>query len=369
MPQAAPYGSWTSPLAAERAVAAGIGLGDVSFDGDSRALAGIAACREGPQRDHAAQCRRHAAGTDCSTMECAQPRARIRWPCLPDARRRAVLQPLRRPAPVPRGRGPGATADHASGRTSLCRPVRRCKARFAVGRARGPSRRRRAAQHARRAAGPGRRRRRSRRRRGSRLLRCAAPEPRRHATRLAVLEPPRHALGRLRAVAGRGGRGRPPARRTAPGRQPRRGGAAAAVVARRAAAFHQRPQWLVEPVPLGPGRRRGAVPDGSRVRPADVELRPGHLWLQFAAPAGVQLRARRGVAAGGAGHGDLGPAHAGHPLQQHRQPGGVGGSRAVHRRIAAAGRIGVPAASGRRPHRDTAPRQRAGRRPRLQLGA
>ena len=35
MPQAAPYGSWTSPLSAERAVAAGIGLGDVSFDNGS----------------------------------------------------------------------------------------------------------------------------------------------------------------------------------------------------------------------------------------------------------------------------------------------------------------------------------------------
>jgi dipeptidyl aminopeptidase/acylaminoacyl peptidase len=35
MPQTAPYGSWKSPLSAERAVAAGIGLGDVSFDGDS----------------------------------------------------------------------------------------------------------------------------------------------------------------------------------------------------------------------------------------------------------------------------------------------------------------------------------------------
>jgi dipeptidyl aminopeptidase/acylaminoacyl peptidase len=35
MPQTAPYGSWTSPLSAERAVAAGIGLGDVSFDGGS----------------------------------------------------------------------------------------------------------------------------------------------------------------------------------------------------------------------------------------------------------------------------------------------------------------------------------------------
>ncbi len=35
MPQLAPYGSWKSPLSAERAVAAGIGLGDVSFDGDS----------------------------------------------------------------------------------------------------------------------------------------------------------------------------------------------------------------------------------------------------------------------------------------------------------------------------------------------
>jgi dipeptidyl aminopeptidase/acylaminoacyl peptidase len=35
MPSTAPYGSWKSPLLAERAVAAGIGLGDVSFDGDS----------------------------------------------------------------------------------------------------------------------------------------------------------------------------------------------------------------------------------------------------------------------------------------------------------------------------------------------
>ena len=35
MPQTAPYGSWKSPLSAERAVAAGIGLGDVGFDGDS----------------------------------------------------------------------------------------------------------------------------------------------------------------------------------------------------------------------------------------------------------------------------------------------------------------------------------------------
>ena len=32
--QVAPYGSWKSPLSAERAVAAGIGLGDVGFDGD-----------------------------------------------------------------------------------------------------------------------------------------------------------------------------------------------------------------------------------------------------------------------------------------------------------------------------------------------
>ena len=34
MPQLAPYGSWASPLAAERAVAAAIGLADVAFDGD-----------------------------------------------------------------------------------------------------------------------------------------------------------------------------------------------------------------------------------------------------------------------------------------------------------------------------------------------
>ncbi|MGL6108479.1 MAG: S9 family peptidase, partial [Rubrivivax sp.] len=33
-PQIAPYGSWKSPLSAERAMAAGIGLGDVSFDAD-----------------------------------------------------------------------------------------------------------------------------------------------------------------------------------------------------------------------------------------------------------------------------------------------------------------------------------------------
>jgi len=35
MPRVAPYGSWASPLSAERAVAAGIGLSDVGFDGDS----------------------------------------------------------------------------------------------------------------------------------------------------------------------------------------------------------------------------------------------------------------------------------------------------------------------------------------------
>jgi len=35
MPQTAPCGSWTSPLSAERAVAAGIGLSDVSFDGEA----------------------------------------------------------------------------------------------------------------------------------------------------------------------------------------------------------------------------------------------------------------------------------------------------------------------------------------------
>ena len=35
MPQLAPYGSWASPLAAERAVAAGIGLSHVAFDGDA----------------------------------------------------------------------------------------------------------------------------------------------------------------------------------------------------------------------------------------------------------------------------------------------------------------------------------------------
>ncbi len=33
MPRIAPYGSWASPLSAERAVASGIGLGDVGFDG------------------------------------------------------------------------------------------------------------------------------------------------------------------------------------------------------------------------------------------------------------------------------------------------------------------------------------------------
>ena len=118
----------------------------------------------------------------------------------------------------------------------------------------------------------------------------------------------------------------------------------------------------------GERRRRGAVPDGGRVRPADVELRPGHLWLRLGAAAGVQLRARRGVAAGGAGHGHEGAAPARHALQQHRQPGGVGRARAVHRRIAAAGRVGVPAAPGRRPHRDAAPRQHADADPRLQLG-
>jgi dipeptidyl aminopeptidase/acylaminoacyl peptidase len=35
MPRVAPYGSWKSPLSAERAVAAGMALSDVGFDGDS----------------------------------------------------------------------------------------------------------------------------------------------------------------------------------------------------------------------------------------------------------------------------------------------------------------------------------------------
>ena len=35
MPRIAPYGSWASPLGAERAVAAGIGLSEVAFDGDA----------------------------------------------------------------------------------------------------------------------------------------------------------------------------------------------------------------------------------------------------------------------------------------------------------------------------------------------
>ncbi|HYN60541.1 MAG TPA: hypothetical protein VET87_13460 [Rubrivivax sp.] len=35
MLQIAPYGRWTSPLGAERAVAAGMALSDVGFDGDS----------------------------------------------------------------------------------------------------------------------------------------------------------------------------------------------------------------------------------------------------------------------------------------------------------------------------------------------
>ena len=54
-----------------------------------------------------------------------------------------------------------------------------------------------------------------------------------------------------------------------------------------------------------------------------------------------------------------------HALQQHRQPGRGRRPGAVHRRVAAAGRVGVPAASGRWPHRDAAPRQHARRRPGL----
>ena len=70
-----------------------------------RALARIAARRERPQRHHAAHGRWDAAGAEPGPLQCPHPCARVRRPRLPDARRRAVLQPLRRPAAVSRGPG------------------------------------------------------------------------------------------------------------------------------------------------------------------------------------------------------------------------------------------------------------------------
>ena len=80
MPQIAPYGSWKSPLSAERAVAAGIGLGDVSFDGQRMLWQESRPAEKGRN----VVVRRSADGTlqelDGRALERAQPRARVRRP-------------------------------------------------------------------------------------------------------------------------------------------------------------------------------------------------------------------------------------------------------------------------------------------------
>ena len=103
---------------------------------------------------------------------------------------------------------------------------------------------------------PGPRRRAAGARLRERLLRLAPPQPGRPAPGLADLEPPQHALGRLRAVDGPphpGGRrpGRPARRRRAPGIDlPARVGAG------RAPLLRLRPQRVVEPLPPRLGARR-----------------------------------------------------------------------------------------------------------------
>ncbi len=101
---------------------------------------------------------------------------------------------------------------------------------------------------------PGPRRRAAGARLRERLLRLAPPQPGRPVPGLADLEPPQHALGRLRAVDGPphpGGRrpGRPARRRRAPGIDlPARVGTG------RAPLLRLRPQRVVEPLP--PRHRR-----------------------------------------------------------------------------------------------------------------
>ena len=78
-----------------------------------------------------------------------------------------------------------------------------------------------------------------------------------------------------------------------------------------------------------------------------------HLCLRLGAAAGVLLQPQRSVAAGRAGHrAACSCAHIDTPFSSYRQPGGGRRAGAVHRRVAAAGRVGVPAAPGRWPHRD-----------------
>ena len=106
----------------------------------------------------------------------------------------------------------------------------------------------------------------SHRRLRTRLLRRAAHQPGRAPSRLALVGPPAHAVGRHGAVDGGARRRRQRHRRAARRRRRGRGHPAAAVEPGRHALVRERPHRLVEPVRgrAGPGERRPARPSPAR---------------------------------------------------------------------------------------------------------
>ena len=278
-PQTAPFGSWKSPLTADLIVAGSIRLGMIALDGaDIYWIEGRPAERgrqvivrqrpDGTREDvnpapFNARTRVHEyGGGDFAVHE-----GTVYFSNFADQRLytdragqgTAAFDPCRRP-PLRRRRG-------------------RCAAQPPDLSARGPQRHRRGEERHRRGGSRFRRRDAARRRR--RFLRQSAPQPRRHDAGLARLEPPQHALGRLRtahrdASTRTGFRG--PRASIAGGRG--RGRVPAAMVAGRRAPFRLRPHRLVEPLPLARRQCRGHRADGGGVRRAPVGLRALHLWLR-----------------------------------------------------------------------------------------
>ena len=292
----APYGSWASPITARLIAESGIALGWLQAAAGAALLARAAAargravaCSCGAPRTatsstssrRGATCARWCTSTAAASTRCtprrtaASPRLqRVRRPAAVPAGsgrgRRGGAQPRARPAPITPGPPQPRSLRYADGRVTPDGRTLVCvRERHEDGR--GRQRARRAAD--RRLGGAARRGRRPR------LLRGAAPQPRRAAPRLAQLGPPADAVGRHGAVGG-GADGRRRARRgAARRRRPRRERPAAGLEPGRPAALRQRPQRLVEPVP-------GRTPDDARRGGAHRHaLAP--LAAEFAEPAWV----------------------------------------------------------------------------------
>ncbi len=103
-------------------------------------------------------------------------------------------------------------------------------------------------------------------RRGERLLLQPASEPGRGQACVPNLEPPEHAVGRMRAMGGRGGGGRLTGRGEACGWRPGRVDRPARVGPRRRALLRLGSGRLVEPVQVEGRDGGGGLPDGGRVR-------------------------------------------------------------------------------------------------------